>query len=104
MFVYVPAPGLKAGVTTLKVYTAVAISESFQLSIYAIAFNVVDADILTGSLYSVPVKDVGVLPSVVYLIAAPGVVVEIVTLWALEYVPPPGVKVGVDTVPVILIV
>ena len=55
------------------------IEESVQSVLYAIAFKVVVEDILTGALYCVPVEDVGILPSVVYFIAASDVVVEIVT-------------------------
>jgi hypothetical protein len=39
--------------------------------------------------------DVGVDPSVVYLIAALGVAQDMVTFWVEEYDPPSGVNVGV---------
>jgi hypothetical protein len=40
----------------------------------------------------------GVLPSVVYRVVAPGVFVVIVTAWPTLYVPVPGLMVGVFTV------
>jgi hypothetical protein len=50
-----------------------------------------------GPLYSVPPVSLGVLPSVVYRIDAPVVVVPMVTVCAVVYVPGAGLKVGVDT-------
>jgi hypothetical protein len=52
---------------------------------------------VTGVLYSVPAVSLGVLPSVVYRIDAPEVVVLIVTVCALVYVPATGLNVGVAT-------
>jgi len=52
----------------------------------------------------VPVAEVGVDPSVVYRMVAPGVVVDSVTLCALVYVPAAGLKVAAATVPVIVYV
>ena len=49
-----------------------------------------------------PVPEVGVLPSVVERMDAPGVVLLIVTLCADVYVPAATLNVGVATVPVIV--
>ena len=48
-----------------------------------------------GAKYGMPTVAVGMLPSVVYRIAAPEVAVLIVTFGAVAYVPAPGLKVGV---------
>src|ERR1700687_2925301 len=52
---------------------------------------------VTGPLYNVPAVSLGVVPSVVYRIDAPEVVVLIVTVCALVYVPATGLNVGVAT-------
>lgn len=57
---------------------------------------------MIGAKYTVPLVDVGVLPSVVYRIVAPPVVEFIDTLCAVVYVPPATPNVGVATVPVIV--
>jgi len=45
-----------------------------------------------------PFVSVGVVPSVVYRMLAPGVAVDSVTLCALVYVPGEGEKVGEETI------
>jgi hypothetical protein len=65
--VYVPAATLNVGVATVPVivYAALATLLLVQPLSYAIAFSVVVAEIVTALLYTVPLVDVGVLPSVV---------------------------------------
>jgi len=50
--------------------------------------------VLIGAEYTVPTVSLGVDPSVVYRIVAPGVVVDNVTLCAVAYAPGKGEKVG----------
>jgi hypothetical protein len=52
-----------------------------------------------GALYRVPAVSLGVLPSVVYRIAAPVVVVLMVTLCIEVYAPDPGLNAGAATGP-----
>jgi hypothetical protein len=59
---------------------------------------VVVAGTAIAPVYTVPVVEVGVEPSVVYRMPAPAVVVDSVTLWALAYVPAAGLNVGGETV------
>ena len=61
------------------------------------AFTVEVLLTLTGLEYTVPLDDVGVLPSVVYRMAAPEVVVLMVTVRVEVELPPVGVNVGVTT-------
>ena len=60
-----------------------------------------DEETEIAPVYSVPTASLGVVPSVVYRIVAPEVVVDKVTLCAVVYVPGAGEKVGTATVPVI---
>jgi hypothetical protein len=60
----------------------------------AIALSVV-VDPMAIGLVQAGVEPDGVEPSCVQRITAPGVVLDIVTLWAEVYVPPAGEKVGV---------
>ena len=92
------------GVATVPVivYVALPTAESVQLAKYAIARTVVVEETAIAPAYTVPEVDVGVDPSVVYRMVAPGVVEDSVTLCALAYVPAAGLKVGVATVPVIV--
>jgi len=69
---------------------------------YATARIVMDPATAIGPAYAVPTVPLGVEPSVVYRIAAPGVVVDSVTLCAGPYVPGDGERVGAATVPVIV--
>jgi hypothetical protein len=80
------------------VYTPLATSESVDPARYAIALIVVVADTAIAPVYSVPVVDVGVEPSIVYRMLAPEVVVESVTLCALVYVPAATLNAGAETV------
>src|SRR5579859_2838989 len=66
---------------------------------YAMARIVVVAFTVIAPLYTVPLVVVGRLPSVVYRIAAPDVLVLRVTVCALLYKPPVGLKVGVAAAP-----
>src|SRR5260370_4960975 len=50
-----------------------------------------------GGPFKVPSVSLGVLPSVVYRIEAPGVALLRLTLCAELYVPPPGLKAGAAT-------
>jgi hypothetical protein len=95
--VYVPAPGLNVGVAVTIVYAADAIELSVIPDLYAIAFRVSVAPTDTAPLYNVPAVSLGVLPSVVYRIDAPEVVVLIVTDCVPVYVPALGLNVGVAT-------
>lgn len=61
------------------------------------ALIVVAVETFTGPVYNVPVVDVGVLPSVVYLMDADTVADESVTVCAPTYVPPGGLKDGAFT-------
>jgi hypothetical protein len=103
---YVPAAGLNVGVDTVPVivYVALATAESAQPGRYAIVLIVVVDETAIAPVYTVPVVEVGVEPSVVYRMLAPDVDVESVTLWPLVYVPGNGLNVGSDTVPVIVYV
>ena len=56
--------------------------------LYATALNPVVAAIVIADLYSVPFSSEGVVPSVVYLIFAPDVAHDRVTVWDASYVPP----------------
>jgi hypothetical protein len=56
-----------------------------------------DEDTGIGPEYTVPAVSLGVVPSVVYRIVAPDVVVEIVTLCADVYVSGGGEKIGTST-------
>jgi hypothetical protein len=67
--------------------------------LYAIALTVVVELTAIGPPYTVPAVEVGVVPSVVYRIVAPGVVVDSVTLCVLVYIPGEGASVGAATVP-----
>jgi hypothetical protein len=81
------------------VYVPLATAESAQPARYAIALIVVVADTVIGPAYTVPAVEVGVDPSVVYRMVAPGVDVDSVTLCGLAYVPDATLNVGADTVP-----
>ena len=61
------------------------------------AFTVVFVLSPIGAVYSVPVVALGVLPSVVYRIDAPAVVVLMVTVCAEVYVPAAGLNAGAAT-------
>ena len=63
----------------------------------AIAFIVLVPVTDIGPVYCAE-DEVGVEPSVVYLMAAPAVAHEMVTFCADEYVPPAGLKAGAATV------
>jgi len=86
------------------VYAALDTDESAQPAWYAIAWIVVGADTRIAPVYTVPDVEVGVEPSVVYRIVAPGVDVDSVTLCAVVYVPAAGLMVAAATVPVIVYV
>jgi hypothetical protein len=88
--------------TDVIVYVPLATAESTHPAKYAIALIVVVADTAIGPAYTVPVVEVGVDPSVVYRMLAPGVAVDSVTLWALVYAPAAGLNAGADAVPAIL--
>jgi hypothetical protein len=62
---YVPATGLKIGVTTWIVYIAELTALSAMPAAYAMAFKVVVVLTVTGPEYTVPLDEVGVLLSVV---------------------------------------
>jgi hypothetical protein len=68
---------------------------------YATALIVLDKGTGIDPEYTVPAVSLGVDPSVVYRIVAPGGVVDSVTLCAVAYVPGDGEKTGAATVPVI---
>jgi hypothetical protein len=97
--VYVPPAGEKVGVAAcgragLIVYAAVATALSVYPLAVAIAWRVFVVETATA-LAHVGDEAVGVEPSCVQWMTAPGVVLEIVTFWAEVYVPPPGENVGV---------
>jgi hypothetical protein len=96
--VYVPPAGLNVGVATvvLMVYVALATDELVIPDFIPIALMVRVVGTLIADEYNVD-DAVGVLPSVVYLISAPDVVVLKVTDCAAVYVPPAGLNVGVST-------
>jgi hypothetical protein len=71
---------------------------------YATARIVTDDATAIGPAYIVPTVSLGVDPSVVYRMLAPGVDVESAILCAVAYVPGEGEKLGAETVPGILIV
>ena len=81
----------------LIVYTPVNTALSVIPALYAMAFSVSVLFTATGELYTFPTLDVGVLPSVVYRIEAPAVVVLIVTDCPVPYGPAGGLNVGVAT-------
>jgi len=68
---------------------------------YATARIVTDDATAIAPAYIVPTVSLGVEPSVVYRIVAPGVEVDSVTLCAVAYVPGDGEKTGATTDPVI---
>jgi len=83
------------------VYTPLATDDVVHPDRYATARIVtVDAAAIDPA-YTVPTVSLGIEPSVVYRIVAPGGVVDSVTFCAVAYVPGDGEKVGVATVPVI---
>jgi hypothetical protein len=84
------------------VYAPTDTDEVVHPARYATARIVIDPGTANGREYTVPTVPLGVEPSVVYRIAAPGVVVDSVTLCADVYVPGDGEKVGGATVPVIV--
>ena len=61
------------------------------------ALTVCVAPTVIGVAYTVPTVEVGVLPSIVYRMDDPAVVVLIVTVCTLVYVPATGLNVGVAT-------
>jgi hypothetical protein len=63
-------------------YTPLDTDEIFHPERYATALMVTDDQTGMGDVYTVPAVSLGVEPSVVYRIAAPGVAVERVTLCA----------------------
>ena len=64
---------------------------------YATARMVTDMGIGIGPEYNVPTVSLGIVPSVVYRIVAPEVVVDKATLCAVAYVPGEGLNVGEAT-------
>ena len=70
--------------------------ESLHPDLCPIALRVVVFEI-TADVPAVPLVWVGVVPSVVYIMVAPAVVVEMETVCENKYVPPPGLNAGVET-------
>jgi hypothetical protein len=79
------------------VYAPLDTDEVVHPDRYAAARIVTDDATAIGPVYTVPTVSLGVDPSVVYRMLAPGVDVESVTLCAVAYVPEDGEKVGAST-------
>jgi hypothetical protein len=86
------------------VYAPLDTDEVVHPDRYATARIVTDDAAAIGPAYTVPTVSLGVEPSVVYLIVAPGGVVDSITLCAGAYIPGGGEKAGAATVPVIVYV
>jgi hypothetical protein len=80
------------------VYALLDTDEVVHPDRYAAARIVTDDATAIGPAYTVPTVSLGVDPSVVYRMLAPGVDVDSVTLCAVAYVPGEGEKVGASTV------
>jgi hypothetical protein len=83
--------------STVIVYAPLDTDEVVHPDRYAAARIVTDDATAIGPVYTVPTVSLGVDPSVVYRMLAPGVDVESVTLCAVAYVPEDGEKVGAST-------
>jgi hypothetical protein len=106
--VYVPGAGEKVGAATAGCplgiqYVPMDTDDDVHPAWYAIAWIVMNASKPTkiGAENTVPTVSLGVVPSVVYRMLAPGVVVDSVTFCTKVYVSGTGVNVGADTVPTI---
>ena len=97
---YIPGGGEKAGAATVPVivYVPLDTDEVVHPERYATARTVTDDATAIAPAYIAPTVSLGVEPSVVYRIVAPGVEVDSVTLCAVAYVPGDGEKVGATTV------